>query len=86
MLAPIRELAAETATTPAQIALAWVLSRGEDILPIPATRSAGRVDENAAAIDLRLSAAQLERLERAFPPGVAAGTRYPEKQMRRMGL
>ncbi|MCB1740582.1 MAG: aldo/keto reductase, partial [Gammaproteobacteria bacterium] len=82
----LAELAAELAATPAQLALAWLLSRGPDIVPIPATRRAGRVDENVAAAELCLSSEQLERLDRAFPPGVAAGTRYPQRQLAAMGI
>ena len=86
LLDVIEAVANEVDATPAQVALAWLLSRGGDLVPIPATRQISRIDENAAAVDLQLAPQQLDRLEHAFPPGVAAGTRYPEKQMGKMGL
>jgi aryl-alcohol dehydrogenase-like predicted oxidoreductase len=72
--------------TPAQLALAWVLSRGENIVPIPGTKRRKWLEENVAAADLTPSAATLEALEQTFRPGVAAGTRYPAGQMKRVGL
>ena len=72
----VRALAAEKGVTPAQLALAWVLAQGEDLVPIPGTRSAERLEENAGAVDVALSAAELARLEEAFPVGAAAGDRY----------
>lgn len=86
LLGPLEAVASEIEATPAQVALAWLLARGGDVLPIPATRRPSRIDENAAATRLKLEPLHLERLERAFPPGVTAGTRYPEKQMGKMGL
>jgi len=86
LLDTIEAVAGETGATPAQVALAWLLTRGDDVVPIPATRRIDRVDENATAARIRLEAAQLEQLEAAFPPGVTAGTRYPAKQMGNMGL
>jgi aryl-alcohol dehydrogenase-like predicted oxidoreductase len=61
--------------TPAQVALAWVLSRGDDVVAIPGTKRRERVEENVAAAAIRLSAAELQELERLFPPGAAAGAR-----------
>jgi len=78
----VEALARERALTPAQIALAWVLSRGQDIMPIPGTRHAEYVDRNIAAVDLELSDDELARLERAFPPGAAAGERYHARGMK----
>lgn len=72
--------------TAAQIALAWVLSRGEHIVPIPGTRRRKWLEENAAAVDLTLSADTVAALEEAFKPGVASGTRYPAGQMKRIHL
>lgn len=86
LLDALDEVAQAIAATPAQVALAWLLTRGDDVVPIPATRRASRIDENAAAADLQLTPSQLAQLERAFPPGITAGTRYPEKQMGNMGL
>ncbi|HZO14402.1 MAG TPA: aldo/keto reductase [Polyangiaceae bacterium] len=78
----VEELARQRGITPAQLALAWVLSRGDHVVAIPGTRSAARVDENAAAAHIELSKAELETLDAYFPPGAAAGTRYPEAQLR----
>ncbi|MEM7206033.1 MAG: aldo/keto reductase [Planctomycetota bacterium] len=74
----VRDLAAAKDCTPAQLALAWVLTRGDDVVPIPGTRSAARIAENAAAAHVALSAADLATLAAACPPGAARGTRYPE--------
>ncbi|MCP5156637.1 MAG: aldo/keto reductase [Ectothiorhodospiraceae bacterium] len=86
LLNVLEAVAGEVEATPAQVALAWLLSRGDDVVPIPATRRASRVDENARAADVSLSAEQCARLEAVFRPGVTAGTRYPEKQLGNMGL
>ena len=76
LVAVVEALAAEKGARPSQIALAWVLSRGEDIVPIPGTKRRSYLEENAAAADIELTAGELERLERAFPAGAAAGDRY----------
>ncbi len=68
------------------MALAWVLARGDDIVPIPGTKKTTYLDQNLAAADLRLSEDEVEELAAAFPPGVTAGTRYPEKQMAKLGI
>jgi aryl-alcohol dehydrogenase-like predicted oxidoreductase len=77
----VRALAAERELTPAQVALAWLLAQGEDIVPIPGTTKPHRVEENVAALDLALSAEELARLEAAAPPGAAVGDRYPTPMM-----
>ena len=79
-------LAREKGCTPAQIALAWVMNQGEDIVPIPGTRRRKYLEENAAAADIVLSEAERTRLTDALPPGAAAGDRYPEAMMRRINL
>jgi aryl-alcohol dehydrogenase-like predicted oxidoreductase len=66
-----------SATTPAQVALAWLLAQGDDIAPIPGTKRVSRVEENTAADQLGLSAEQIERLNNLTP----AGDRYEEEQM-----
>ena len=71
------EVAKEKGCTPAQLALAWLLAKGVDIVPIPGTKSRGRLEENAAAASVRLSAAEIARLEAAVPVGAVAGGRYP---------
>jgi aryl-alcohol dehydrogenase-like predicted oxidoreductase len=78
----VEEIAREKGLTAAQIALAWILSRGDRIVPIPGTRQIERLEENAAAVDQELTAAELDRLDAVAPPGVAAGTRYTEAGMR----
>ena len=79
-------LAREKGCTPAQIALAWVMDQGEDIVAIPGTRRRTYLEENAAAADIVLSEAERTRLTDALPPGAAAGERYPEAMMRRVNL
>jgi len=74
----VEEVAAEKGATPSQVALAWVLAQGQDIVPIPGTKRRSYLEENAAAAAIELSPADVERLERAFPVGVAAGDRYPD--------
>jgi aryl-alcohol dehydrogenase-like predicted oxidoreductase len=72
--------------TAAQVALAWLLAQGPDIVPIPGTKRRRYLEQNLAAADLQLSAAELAQLSAAFPPGVTAGTRYPEKQLKALGI
>ena len=67
--------------TAAQITLAWLLAQGQDVVAIPGTRSVSRVDENAAAAGMTLSADEVAELSAAIPPGAAAGTRYPAAAM-----
>jgi aryl-alcohol dehydrogenase-like predicted oxidoreductase len=74
----VQELAAEKGCTQAQLALAWVLSRGDDVVPIPGTKRRTYLEQNAAASELELTRAELERLDEAFPPGAAAGDRYSD--------
>ncbi len=81
----VERMAQERHVTAAQLALAWVLAQGEHIVPIPGTRSTKRLDENAAATEIRLSKTDLERLDRILPRGAAAGERYPEAGMRTVG-
>jgi aryl-alcohol dehydrogenase-like predicted oxidoreductase len=72
----VRALADEKGVTPAQVALAWVHSRGEDVIPIPGTKRRKYLEENVKALEVELTDDDLRRLEEAFPPGVAAGERY----------
>ncbi|MCX5103974.1 MULTISPECIES: aldo/keto reductase [unclassified Streptomyces] len=81
----VREVAARQEATPAQIALAWLLHRGEDIVPIPGTKRRVTLEENLAAVDVVLDAEDLRRLEEALPPEAVAGTRYPEAVMHMNG-
>jgi aryl-alcohol dehydrogenase-like predicted oxidoreductase len=77
----IEELAAEKGCTPAQLAVAWVLARGEDIVPIPGTKRRTYLEENVRALDVQLTADDLARIEQIAPRGVAAGERYPASAM-----
>ena len=86
LLAPIETIAAARKCTPAQVALAWVHAQGDGIFPIPGTKRRTYLEQNVAAFDIKLSAADIAMLVKAFPPGVAAGTRYPEKQMKALGI
>ncbi len=81
----IREIAAEKKCAPGQLALAWVLAQGEDIVPIPGTKRIQYLEENLAAADLQLSAADLRRIDEAAPKGAAAGTRYAAAAMGSVG-
>ncbi len=74
----VEELADEKVATPGQVALAWVLSRGDDVVPIPGTKRVRYLEENAAAADLELTDDDLQRLEDAFPVGATAGDRYAD--------
>jgi aryl-alcohol dehydrogenase-like predicted oxidoreductase len=78
LVARVEEIAAEKGVTPAQLALAWVLAQGEDIVPIPGTKRVKYLEENVKAVEIELSDDDLRRLEEAFPRGVAAGDRYPD--------
>ncbi|HEU5359968.1 MAG TPA: aldo/keto reductase [Candidatus Deferrimicrobiaceae bacterium] len=78
----MERIAAEKKCAPAPLALAWVLSRGEDIFPIPGTKRVKRLEENAGAFDVVLTPDDLARLDEAFPPGAARGTRYHEQAMK----
>jgi aryl-alcohol dehydrogenase-like predicted oxidoreductase len=74
----VEELAAEKGVTPGQLALAWVLSRGDDVVPIPGTKRRAYLEENVAAAEIELSEDDLRSLEEAFPKGSTAGERYPD--------
>ena len=78
----LKQWAEARGCTPAQLALAWVLSRSEAVVSIPGTRSTARLDENLASAELALSTAELAELDRLLPPDAFIGTRYPEANMR----
>jgi aryl-alcohol dehydrogenase-like predicted oxidoreductase len=86
LLGALRELAEARGCSPAQVALAWLLAQGEEIVPIPGTKRRVFLEENARALAIRLSEAERARLAEAFPPGVTAGDRYPAGQMKRIGI
>jgi aryl-alcohol dehydrogenase-like predicted oxidoreductase len=74
----IEEIAREKRVTPSQLALAWLLAQGEDIVPIPGSRSIRHLEENAAAVEIELTAADLARIDEVAPVGITAGDRYPD--------
>ena len=78
----IRTLATGKGCTPAQLALAWILARNPHIVPIPGTRKLARLEENLGALDVRLDAAELARIDALFPADAASGLRYPEAMMK----
>jgi len=84
LLEKFEAFAREKKCTPAQLALAWVLAQGQDIIPIPGTKRRDRLDENLNALEVELSANDLERLAELFPPDAAAGERYAESMMVRV--
>lgn len=81
----VEQMARDKGCTAAQLALAWILSRGEHVVPIPGTRDTGRLEENAAAVEVELTGAELDGLDRIAPGGAVAGTRYPEAGMQAVG-
>jgi aryl-alcohol dehydrogenase-like predicted oxidoreductase len=85
LVGEIGRIAAEKNCTPAQLALAWVLAQGDDLVPIPGTKRRSYLDENIAALDVTLTADELARIDDVVPPGVAAGTRYAAPQMQTLG-
>jgi len=82
----VEAIARRKRATAAQIALAWVLAQGDDVVPIPGTRSPQRLEENAGALGIELSDDDLREIDRAIPPGAASGERYPEAGMRAVNL
>jgi aryl-alcohol dehydrogenase-like predicted oxidoreductase len=82
----IEEIAAKKKCTPAQLALAWMLAQGKDVIPIPGTKRRERVDQNLAAVDIKLSPDEVRKISEAAPPGAGAGTRYPAETMKRVYL
>jgi aryl-alcohol dehydrogenase-like predicted oxidoreductase len=77
LLEEVNAMATVKGCTASQLALAWVLAQGEDVVPIPGTKRRKYLEENAAAVEIRLGREELARIDRALPRGAAAGTRYP---------
>ena len=77
----VETMAKDKGCTTAQLALAWVLAQGEDIVPIPGTKHVRYLDENIGALEVKLSDADLRQLDEILPPGAAAGQRYHERGM-----
>jgi len=86
LLAPLEKIAAARKCSPAQVALAWLLAQGEDIVPIPGTKRRAYLEQNCAATGIKLDRDEIEALAKAFPLNVTAGTRYPEKQLAGLGI
>jgi aryl-alcohol dehydrogenase-like predicted oxidoreductase len=89
LLKPLEKIAAARRCTPAQVALAWVLARGRQgpsVVPIPGTKRRTYLEQNCAALDIKLTPDEVQRLSDAFPLDVTAGTRYPEKQLKALGI
>jgi aryl-alcohol dehydrogenase-like predicted oxidoreductase len=82
LVARVQEIAREKGCTPAQLALAWVLAQGEDVVPIPGTKQRRYLEENAGALQVALAAGDLARIDAVAPRGVAAGERYPPQALR----
>jgi aryl-alcohol dehydrogenase-like predicted oxidoreductase len=78
MVRQVEQIAQAKGVTAGQVALAWLLAQGDDIVPIPGTTRSNHIEENAGATEITLSAAELEQIERVAPKGVAAGERYPD--------
>lgn len=86
MVEPLREIARKNGVSPGQLALAWLLSRGDDIVPIPGTSKPHRLEENLATLDKSVDAAWISELSEAIDPAKVAGTRYPAPQMKTIGI
>jgi aryl-alcohol dehydrogenase-like predicted oxidoreductase len=74
----VRDIATEKNVTPSQLALAWVLAQGKDVVPIPGTKRRHYLEENIAALDIELSAEEVAQIDAAAPAGSSAGDRYPD--------
>ena len=81
LVARVEAIAKEKGCTAGQLALAWVMAQGEDIVPIPGTKRRRYLEENLGALEVKLTAAELKRIDEVAPKGVAAGLRYPEQMM-----
>ena len=86
LVAPVKELASKKGCTPGQIALAWLLARGEDIVPIPGTNKPARIDENLGALKVNATKAQLDVMGEEIDAAQVAGTRYPADHMPKVGI
>jgi aryl-alcohol dehydrogenase-like predicted oxidoreductase len=86
LVTAVETMAADKGCTPAQLALAWVLAQGEDIVPIPGTKRRKYLEDNLGALDVTLNEADLARIDEVLPPGAATGTRYPAPQMAALSL
>ena len=85
LVGEVEGMARQKGCTPSQLALAWVMAQGDDVVPIPGTKRVAYLEENAAAADVEITADDLTRIDAVLPVGAAAGTRYPERGMRAVG-
>jgi len=85
LVARVEEIAKEKKCTPGQLALAWLLAQGKDIIPIPGTKRRKYLEENAGALKIKLTKDDLRRIDEVAPHGAAAGARYPEHMMQLVG-
>jgi aryl-alcohol dehydrogenase-like predicted oxidoreductase len=86
LLRPLEEVATAKKCTAAQVALAWLLAQGEDVVPIPGTKRRSYLEQNLGALSVKLTPEDVATLSKAFPLNVTAGTRYPEKQLSALGV
>ena len=77
----VKKIAAQKGCSPSQLALAWVMAQGADIVPIPGTKRRKYLDENVAAVDIVLTKDEIGHINDVIPVGAASGTRYPESAM-----
>ena len=82
IVALVRQMAQQKGCTPAQLALAWLLAQGDDIIAIPGTKRIAYLHDNLGALEVRLSSVELAAMAQAFPPGLAAGARYTDEGMK----
>ena len=86
LVSAIRQMAGDKGCTPAQLALAWVLAQGQDVVPIPGTKRRSYLEDNFGALTVTLSESELARIDELLPPGAAQGLRYAEQQMKAINL
>jgi aryl-alcohol dehydrogenase-like predicted oxidoreductase len=86
LVTQVQQMAADKNCTPAQLAIAWLLQQGEEIVPIPGTKRVSYLLENLGALDVKLTAAELDRIDAILPKGAAAGDRYPSALMQMVNL
>src|SRR2546428_6063365 len=86
LVARVEAIAREKGCTPSQLALAWLLAQGEDVVPIPGTKRRRYLEENARAVEIALTAGDLRRIGEVAPKGATAGSRYPEGGMRSVNV
>lgn len=85
-MAPLAEIAKGKACSQAAVAIAWLLAQGDDVVPLPGCARRASLKDSLTALDVTLTADEMAALSQAFPPGALEGTRYPEKQMARLGI